>query len=796
MRVVIDVTNAEKEPGGMLFAARALLTGLARIDSTNDYIVTTVRPEEYEDFASIPNIHIYPVKWKSQRATLIQHQLLMPAILRRLRPDLLYVAAFAAPIAWRGPLVVTVYDIASAKVPEQSSLYPRLYHLYVLRESAIRARRVITISDQTSEEVISQWAIPAERIRRIHIGLRPSLRYTGVPEEEIRAMHARYGKRYLLHVGRIMPRKNVERLVEAFDLVAERFDDLHLVLTGGTGYQAEKVVQQIEDSPYKDRIHLAGWVSEYDLGPLYMGASALVFPSKHEGHGLPTTEAMACGTPVVASPEAASFEIAGDAVLRADCSSAQPLADAITQILTNKALRKRLIAAGHIQAQPYTVEAYAQSVLQVFQEAFEQQNEMKDRQVESSRVPVERSTDRPKIAFLTGLDPRDKRSWSGALYHMGNALQKHCGDVLYVGPIDTFWEKVIGRFTHEVSRRLLKKNFFHYASFLRAKAYARVTTKWLAQHSVDIIVAAQASPEIAFLQTDIPIVTVDDSTFALVHDYYPVFTNLSKRSIYETQTIQELALKRTDAAVYSSSWAAQSAIADYHVELNRVHVVRSGPNFDTPPARSISEGRKKTDRCVLLFMGVDWQRKGGDIAFETLLKLEAMGIDAELIVCGCTPPASLVHEKMTVIPFLNKNNEQEYEKLCQLFITSTFLLLPTRADCTPNVIGEANAYGLPVITTRINGIPEMVKDGENGYMLPLSARGDAYAEVIATVYKDDQKYAYMIKASRKAFEKVLNWDSWGIGMHNIIGEVLGHEAQEVVVDREASLVAVSVQNKI
>ena len=793
MRVVIDVTNAEKEPGGMLFAARALLTGLARIDSINDYIVTTVRPEEYEDFASIPNIHIYPVKWKSRHATLIQHQLLMPRILQRLRPDLLYVPAFAAPIAWRGPLVVTVNDIASTKVPEQSSLYPRLYHLYVLRESATRARRVMTISDQTSEEVISQWSIPAEKIRRIHIGLRSSLRYTGVSDEEIRAMHAHYGKRYLLHVGRIMPRKNVERLVEAFDIVAGHFDDLHLVLTGGTGYQAEKVLQLIENSPYKERIHLAGWVSEYDLGPLYMGASALVFPSKHEGHGLPTTEAMACGTPVVASPEAASVEIAGNAVLRADCSSAQPLAEAIARVLTDKTLRERLIRAGHIQAQPYTIEAYAKETLQVFQEAFAQQHETKDRQPISGRVSIDGSTDRLKIAFLTGLDPCDKRSWSGALYHMGNALQKHCGDVLYVGPIDAFWEKVVGRLTHEVSKRLLKKNSFHYASFLRAKRYARFTTKWLAEHSVDIIVAVQASPEIAFLHTDIPIVTVDDSTFALMHNYYPVFTNLTKRSIYQTRTIQERALKRTNAAVYSSSWATQSAITDYDVEPSRVHVVRSGPNVDTPPSRSISEQRKKTDRCVLLFMGIDWQRKGGDIAFETLLRLEEMGIDAQLIVCGCTPPSSLLHKSMTIIPFLDKNNEQEYEKLCQLFITSTFLLLPTRADCTPNVISESNAYGLPVITTRINGIPEMVKDGENGCMLPLSAKGDAYAEVIASIFWDDSKYDYMVKASRKAFEEVLNWDSWGMGMHAIIEKVLGREKQAVAVDKETTPIVVPVQ---
>jgi glycosyltransferase involved in cell wall biosynthesis len=369
MRIVIDLLIAEKEPGGMLFATRALLDGLARIDQLNEYIIVTARPKDYQELATFPNIHTYPVKLRTWSGILIQHQLLLPDILKKLRPDVLHVPAFAAPIGWHGPLVMTVHDLAFLKVPQQSSLYARLYWQYLLRESVRRAQQIIAISEQTVEELHSFWSIEPQRVHLIHNALRPSLQNKLISSQAIQAMQQHYGGRYLLHVGRIMPRKNVETLIQTFDLLAERFPDLHLVLTGGTGYGSTGVLQQIETSAYRERIHQAGWVPEQDMGALYAAAEALIFPSKHEGFGLPTLEAMACGTPVIASFEAASNEIAGDAVVRADCSSATPLANTIAQVLTDKDLRTRLIRLGLAHATSFSSESCARATLQVYYQA-------------------------------------------------------------------------------------------------------------------------------------------------------------------------------------------------------------------------------------------------------------------------------------------------------------------------------------------------------------------------------------------------------------------------------------------
>jgi glycosyltransferase involved in cell wall biosynthesis len=182
--------------------------------------------------------------------------------------------------------------------------------------------------------------------------------------------------------------------------------------------------------------------------------------------------------------------------------------------------------------------------------------------------------------------------------------------------------------------------------------------------------------------------------------------------------------------------------------------------------------RKTSPRCRLLFLAVNWIRKGGDIAFDTLLKLVESGVDAELIVCGCVPPHGVSHERMTVIPFLNKDDPLQLKTLTGLLLASDFLLLPTRYDCTPIVFCEANAFGTPVITTDTGGASGLIKNGENGFMLPPSAGGAEYAETICSVYRDDRRYAELRGSSRAAFEDRLNWNSWAIAVSRVLAEVV------------------------
>jgi glycosyltransferase involved in cell wall biosynthesis len=356
---------------------------------------------------------------------------------------------------------------------------------------------------------------------------------------------------------------------------------------------------------------------------------------------------------------------------------------------------------------------------------------------------------------------------------MAQALQKHCGEISYIGT--TYVppkEELIGKVVNKCSRLLFQKHYNYYFSLLMSKRYAKIAAQQLAGQKFDVIVAPMGWAEIAFLKTDIPTIFVGDSTLGLLFNFYPACSNLINLSFREMQIIEKLVMSMAAGLIYSSSWAAQSAIDDYHTDSAKVHVVPMGANFDNPPAKEVILQKRKSSVCKLLFVGVDWQRKGGEIAFETLLALEKMGIMAELIICGCTPPKESTHERMQVIPFLDKHDPEQYNRLVQLYLEADFLLLPTRYDCTPIVFCEANAYGLPVITTQTGGVSEMIRDGENGFVLPLAARGDEYAKVIASAYQDDEGYTRLVYTSRAAYEERLNWDAWGKTMNTILSEII------------------------
>jgi glycosyltransferase involved in cell wall biosynthesis len=225
--------------------------------------------------------------------------------------------------------------------------------------------------------------------------------------------------------------------------------------------------------------------------------------------------------------------------------------------------------------------------------------------------------------------------------------------------------------------------------------------------------------------------------------------------------------------IYPSTWAARTAIEHYKAELGKVHCIPFGANFeeaDIPPRAAAL--RHSLERGIaLLWVGVDWQRKGGAIAYDCLLELLNHGVDAELVVCGCVPPDRYRHPKLKIIPFLSKREPVQRRKLSQLFLDANFFLFPTLADATPLVLCEASAHGLPSLARNTGGVGGAVTDGENGYLLPPDATGKQYAEKIQTIVQERSIYDSLVRASRRTFEERLNWDAWGRAAKPIFDQV-------------------------
>lgn len=382
------------------------------------------------------------------------------------------------------------------------------------------------------------------------------------------------------------------------------------------------------------------------------------------------------------------------------------------------------------------------------------------------------SAERLKIVYITPTDARNKHSWSGTDYYIWITLQKNVGDITLMRPPEPSFLVFALKVVHGFSLFAFKKRFDWRHSTWLSKAYGRRLKKMLKGKHFDLLVAPASDTLIAHLETTIPIIYINDRTIAVALGYHKMLSSLWKFSERQSLETDQKAIDKSLFVSYPSHWAAQSAISQYGVKKEKVFFIPFGANIDEIPDRSVAQQRRKTQSCDLLFVGVNWKDKGGEIAFACLLELLKMRVDATLTIVGCIPPAGIRHEKLRVIPFLNKNIPADFEQLKSLWIRSTFLILPTRIDAFGIVFCEAAAYGLPSLGTDTGGVAGALHEGKNGFLMPFDADGKAYAEKIAFLFHNDAAYQEIVMKARDEFEHVLNWDSWAQSIKNALNERL------------------------
>lgn len=357
---------------------------------------------------------------------------------------------------------------------------------------------------------------------------------------------------------------------------------------------------------------------------------------------------------------------------------------------------------------------------------------------------------------------------------MARALQEYCGEVVPIGPFTPFSLKWGNLLRHGV-RLISGRKYLHSHTVSLSKLLGVMADRRLLEEKCDVIFAAAGSAVVAHLKTETPIVYLSDATVRVMLDYYDEFSNVLQSHVRMAEQLERRSIEKASQFMYPSSWAANSAVRDYGADPSKVNVVPLGANLETPPSREQALQRSRGDKCRLLFVGVYWDRKGGDIALETLFELERLGVEAELTVVGSEPKEPVHHPNLRFIPFLNKNDPEDWERLDALYKQSDFFILPTRAECFGIALCEANAYGLPVLTTSTGGIPGLVREGINGFLFPLEARGDCYAAKIQEVFSNPETYQALRASSREQFETRLNWDAWGRRAAQIIQAAVAPE---------------------
>jgi glycosyltransferase involved in cell wall biosynthesis len=342
--VVIDADVLGRQRTGDETYVRALLRELSAVTDLRLAAVTR-RPDLVPD-------GIEPVELPA-RSQVLRMSVSLPRLLRRLRPALAHFQ-HSLPLGHRGRSVLTVHDLSFERDPSVMGLRDRLVFRTVVPRSARRADRVLAVSEQTKRDLIELYRVDQEKIVVTPNGVDPLFSPNGRKPSE---------PPYALVVGTVQARKDPQTAIEALALLGD--ESLRLVFAGpdkGGRGDAERAARA---AGLAGRVEFRGHVEQEDLAALYRGAACLVFPSRYEGFGLPVLEAMASGTPVVATTAGALPEVAGGAAILVDERSPVQLAGGIERALAD---RERLVAAGLERARGFSWAETARRTLEVYRE--------------------------------------------------------------------------------------------------------------------------------------------------------------------------------------------------------------------------------------------------------------------------------------------------------------------------------------------------------------------------------------------------------------------------------------------
>ena len=383
---------------------------------------------------------------------------------------------------------------------------------------------------------------------------------------------------------------------------------------------------------------------------------------------------------------------------------------------------------------------------------------------------------RLRIAYLCDHSPLDRNLYSGGNARMYDALSEHVGDVHILSNRWGFAEPV---------RRLVMAMPEKYNLRLR----------WRLHLLLAPIIARQVRRELQAGQYDVLFSTYSFQSLYRVRPPYPmtvVHTSDATPTVYRNSEIgasfgsffslsrlidplilraERATYRAADLLLWPSDWLRDGANETYGLDPAKALTVPWGANIEAPDADPTPPQLSKDSPLHLLFVGRDWYAKGGHITAATLAALRSQGVDAHLTVIGTEPPPEVDRTHVTVHPSLNKAVPEELTLFTQLYQRSHFIVMPSM-ESYGFAFCEASGYGVPSLCFRAGGVP--VRDGVNGFALPLGSEAPAFAEVILRYLNDPDAYDKLRASTRKEFEEHLNWDAWG---RRVAGLLRSHAAQ-------------------
>lgn len=369
MRIGIDARPLSKQRTGIGNYVHGLVEWLPRMAPQHDYLLYSNRDLDFSASAGTVDKIDRAFGWCPGAFWLLGRG---ASLARRDAVDVYWATNAVLPLRMPVgvPTVVTVYDMVWLRCPETSTRYNLLVQTMCARNAIASADRVIVISRSTQDELIQSHGIPREKTKLIYPGVAD--RYTAQDQAKAAEHISRkYGvpPRYLATVGIVHPRKNQQFLVKVLGVLKRNGQlDCPLLVVGPMGWKNSSMFREIQQAGLTESdIRFLGYVPDDDMPLFYAGAQVFLFPTLYEGFGLPPIEAMACGTPVIASDAPCMPEVLGDAAILEPLASPERFATLIRGVLSDDHLRGALRAKGLQRAQKFRYETSARQLLDVFE---------------------------------------------------------------------------------------------------------------------------------------------------------------------------------------------------------------------------------------------------------------------------------------------------------------------------------------------------------------------------------------------------------------------------------------------
>jgi len=358
MKIAFDGTVLHGRKSGVGYYCEELLRAMLAANHEDEFHVFSHLPLKVHLPSSNGNLKFTNTVHFPIRAVYLHA--LLPKVLDELQPDLCHYTNFLAPIYEQRPYVVTIHDMGLETLSDAHPLAKRLYTKRLVPRVAHKARLIITNSEYSKWEIVRYLGISEDRIRVTPLAASPEFKPVTAPPA---------ANPYFLYVGNLEPRKNLERLIEAFARMPRK--DHQLVIVGDRWYHGDAAERKARSLGLNGRVKFMGYVPRGDLPALFSGAAAFVYPSLLEGFGMPILEAMACGAPVITSNNSSMKEVAGGAAVLVDPRDLGEMTEALARLAEDEGLREELLKKGLQRAGEFSWEKTASLTLDAYREALE-----------------------------------------------------------------------------------------------------------------------------------------------------------------------------------------------------------------------------------------------------------------------------------------------------------------------------------------------------------------------------------------------------------------------------------------